>query len=58
MGIEQYTRTVCRNSIQVLLNVVAYHLDIGMVDLNNRAQFVVDLCDFMSHLADPVLNTL
>jgi len=42
----------------VLLNVVAYHLDIGMVDLNNRAQFVVDLCDFMSHSADPVLNTL
>ena len=42
----------------VLLNVVAYHLDIGMVDLNNRAQFVVDLCDFMSHSADPVFNTL
>lgn len=42
----------------VLLNVVAYHLDIGMADLKNRAQFVVDLCDFMNHSADPALNTL
>jgi len=40
----------------VLLNVVAYHIDIGMVDLNNRAQFVVNLYDFMSHSADSVLN--
>ena len=42
----------------VLLNVVAYHLEIGMADLNNRAQFVVDLCDFMNLSADPALNTL
>ena len=42
----------------VLVDVVAYHLDIGMADLDGRAQFVVDLCDFMNHSADPALKTL
>jgi hypothetical protein len=42
----------------VLVDVVAYHLDIGMADLDGRAQFVVDLCDFMNHSADPALKIL
>jgi len=42
----------------VLVDVVAYHLDIGMADLDGRVQFVVDLCDFMNHSADPALKTL
>lgn len=42
----------------VLLNVVAHHLRIAMADLNNRAEFIVYLCDFMTHSPDRALNTL
>jgi hypothetical protein len=42
----------------LLLKVVTYHLEIGMADLNNRALFVVDLCDFMNYSGDRALNTL